>query len=223
MITHASFSEQGKRRHNEDAIKISLHNQTECFVLCDGLGGEGNGHIASRIAVNEITHLFANTLFSEHIEERILEAIESAEKGIAAHIEADPTTQGMSTTLVILVIHQDCAYIAHIGDSRLYLIRDGNILLETQDHTVQQDGAYVLSKSVNGQFNPLKPTMQPPIKLQANDVYFLCTDGVLEAVTHTFLIDCFLKYPIDKAMQRIIKQCRLYAKDNFSAIAVKVN
>jgi len=178
------------RKNNEDAYAI--FPDLNLYIIADGLGGHAGGEVASRLAVDVIGAEMAGASANEEILETMQRAIKSANSLIQLQAEDDSSLHGMGTTVVVVAISEDKAVIAHVGDSRAYLIRKDIIMQITKDHTVveeyirigimtHKDALYhpsrrVLSRAVgtegvaNADFES--------IRIEAGDVLLLCTDGL---------------------------------------------
>jgi protein phosphatase len=146
-LKHAGRSDVGrKREHNEDSWHVNERHGL--YAIADGMGGHAAGEVASRIAVdviNEFIELSGNesdiTWPFEYDdgasleENRIFTAIKLANMKIFEVIKERKELEGMGTTLVIMLSQGDKAWIGHVGDSRAYLIRDGQISQITSDHS----------------------------------------------------------------------------------------
>ena len=130
-----------KRSHNEDAFLVMP--ESGLFCVADGLGGHASGEVASRIAVDELAAYFratdADPADGAH-EDRIAEAMRRANQAILARARAEPELSGMGTTLVAGYFAEDGPLVvAHVGDSRAYLFRKGELRRLTEDHSLLQD------------------------------------------------------------------------------------
>ena len=137
------------REHNEDSVFIdNLHG---LFVVADGMGGHAAGEVASQMAVEEIKKAllenreaidsFTSNPTKEHREDVVAlieSSVHTAHKMVYETGLNDPTKKGMGTTLDILVLAGTEAFVAHVGDSRTYLIRNKNAVPMTMDHTVAE-------------------------------------------------------------------------------------
>lgn len=146
-IEHAGMTDVGMRRdHNEDAYCVNPdHN---LFIVCDGMGGHAAGEVASRIAVDTVEKFTAATgndmditwpfEYDEQLSlnaNRIRTAIRLANQNLIAHIQERKEFKGMGTTIVCSIISGSQASLGHVGDSRIYMIRDGEIRQMTRDHS----------------------------------------------------------------------------------------
>ncbi len=189
----ARLSHPGERAYNEDAADY----RDGCWVVADGLGGHSGGEVASRVAVEALLATWDPTAPLDHA--TLTNAITAATAAIHQRQAAEPGLSGMRTTLVVLATDGERALWAHIGDSRLYLLRGGRVWVQTEDHSVPQ--ALVRAKElapaevrhhpdrnrllrVVGDDKPLRPELPAaPVALQAGDAFLLCSDGFWEGVT----------------------------------------
>ena len=189
----AHLSQTGSRPYNEDACGY----RDGCWVVADGLGGHGGGEVAAQVAVDTVLASWDPTAPLEPA--TLTNAITAATAAIHQRQAAEPGLSGMRTTLVILATDGARALWAHIGDSRLYLLRGGRVLVQTADHSVPQ--ALVRAKELTpaevrhhpdrnrllrvvGDDKPLRPELPAaPVVLQAGDAFLLCSDGFWEGVT----------------------------------------
>jgi protein phosphatase len=122
------------RTNNEDSLYID--GQRDLFIVADGMGGHKSGEVASRIAIDIIPEVLSKELSEiEEAKEIIQEAISKANKAIYDRSQFSPGKKGMGTTLVLALIIKEHILVAHAGDSRAYLIRAGEIIESTEDHS----------------------------------------------------------------------------------------
>ena len=122
------------RNNNEDAYGI--FPELSLYIVADGLGGHAGGEVASRMAVDIIRTEIAGASITSDKQEIIRQAIQAANSGIRHKAEGDSTLHGMGTTVVVVTINADKAVVAHVGDSRAYLIRSDIITQITINHTI---------------------------------------------------------------------------------------
>jgi protein phosphatase len=146
-IAHGALSHPGRTRpHNED--RYGIDTELGLFVVCDGMGGERAGEIASRLAVDTIrTHMLAAANLCtppfvgkpdetvSPVTNRLASAVRLANETIYTSAADHAEWTGMGTTVVAAVIREDVLSYAHVGDSRLYLLRHGGIQPLTDDHS----------------------------------------------------------------------------------------
>ena len=146
-ITSCGITDVGvKRTNNEDNYLIN--DELNLFVVCDGMGGHAGGEFASAIAVNTVEEVLSNLETSPEIDaaqeegalevmrERLRYAIRLAGKRIFEKANAEPEYRGMGTTCLVLLVDGANAFVAHVGDSRGYLVREGRIEQLTEDHSL---------------------------------------------------------------------------------------
>lgn len=194
----SGLSDVGKvREHNEDSFDVDLEEQV--YVVADGMGGHRHGEVASRIAVEAISAAFhgqrelgdLDADLPSHLA-RLKAAIESAQAAVQGAVEEDVALVGMGTTVVAMIIEEDSAGVAHVGDSRAYRFRDGALKQLTKDHTWvgEQVGAGLLSEE-QAKVHPLRNVVTralggrggvevdvSEISLRPDDLYLLCSDGL---------------------------------------------
>ena len=198
----AMLSHRGRvRRANQDACgALAEHG---AFVVCDGMGGAAGGEVASRLATEVFLDCLAQPNSATQARARLAEAIRVANQTVYRQAQKSPGLHGMGTTLVTLLWEEGTQrskdarvgptlWIAHVGDSRCYLFRSGELRLLTQDHSLveEQVRAGVLSR-VQATASPMRniitraigtqPTVEPEIALHAaqpGDLYLLASDGL---------------------------------------------
>jgi protein phosphatase len=196
------------RAHNEDAHYVS--SDQHLLVVADGMGGEVGGAVASKLAVETLENLWKTPPPNgSKVSEWMVKATEAANNTIFNVSHADPGLAGMGTTLIFAVLSDtDLVQVAHVGDSRAYLIRQDVIEAITKDHSTVQElvdagkmseqearhspRRHLLSRCV-GYERQLKADITS-FKVQANDKFLLCSDGL------TIALD-------DEAIASIVNQC----------------
>lgn len=192
----AALTDAGcQRQRNEDNYYVSPDQRV--FVVADGMGGAVGGAMASRLAVEAIEKLWndrkphAND--REAIRQWLDEAVALANRSVWNVAEEDSSVRGMGTTVVVAVQSEDNhLQIAHVGDSRAYLLRNGKPLVLTNDHSVVQEmvRAGRLTEE-QARINPYKNLItrclghdleveidQTPVEIKAKDWVVLCSDGL---------------------------------------------
>jgi serine/threonine protein phosphatase PrpC len=205
-IRYAAKTDVGmKRTHNEDYF--SLIEDEQLFIVADGMGGHEKGEVASKKAADTLQEFYARTKDEDatwpykmdrqlsYAENRLVCAIKLANYSIyeAAARESRAKGTGMGTTLVTTLINGDRAYIAHVGDSRVYRIRGNDIKQMTRDHSLLEDYKEAKPdmteeeqrnfphKNVITRALGMRDTVQVDIKselIQDGDMYLLCCDGL---------------------------------------------
>jgi protein phosphatase len=183
-----------KRIHNEDSFLVMP--ESGLFCVADGLGGHASGEVASRMAVEELAAYFRATdsdpADGAH-EDRVAEAIRLANLSILARARAEPDLSGMGTTLVAAYFAEDGPLVVgHVGDSRAYLFRGGELRRLTEDHSLLQDFIRHSSpsaaeidafphKNVIVRAVGMRDVVEMDlsrVKVREGDVLLLCSDGL---------------------------------------------
>ena len=189
-----ALSETGYvRDENQDRMSGSQVALGYLYIVADGMGGHRGGALAAEIAVHELQRHISQAPATEPIDLVIEAAFKRANEAVhqKAH-SGDPATEGMGTTAVLLLVSGGVAKLAHVGDSRAYLFRNGTLLQLTTDHTVVQrmveagmlkpeeapnhPDASVLDRAIGS-----APTIEVDIythQLQEGDAFLLCSDGL---------------------------------------------
>jgi serine/threonine protein phosphatase PrpC len=180
-----------QRRDNED----SAFAQAPLFVVADGMGGAQAGEVASRLAVDT----FAEELppAGPGVEERLAERVREANRRIHERARADREHAGMGTTLTAAYLQEDELVIAHVGDSRAYLLRDGALRRLTRDHSLvhelvergkltEAEAAEHPQRSIITRALGPEPTVEVDTwtyPVRPGDVLLLCSDGLTSMVS----------------------------------------
>ncbi|MCA9501491.1 MAG: Stp1/IreP family PP2C-type Ser/Thr phosphatase [Spirochaetaceae bacterium] len=181
------------RRVNQDAFGLfeDAKREETLLVVADGLGGHRGGEVASRLAVDLLGRNFS--LGDGDPPTRLVQAIESANADILRHANRERTLRGMGTTVVCLLLGPNGrAHVAHVGDSRLYRLRDGSIEPITEDHslvaTLVRQGVISSEEARTdprrnqilralGVRNDVEVDVAP-LEPRPGDTYLLCSDGL---------------------------------------------
>ena len=203
-LTFAHCTDRGRvRTHNEDSVVVDA--ALGLVLVADGMGGHNAGEVASRMAVELISaavkahvaiHGLASLDAAAERQNLLRNAIHIANARILVRAQSDVACSGMGSTLVLVLIRNDQLTIAHIGDSRLYRLRDGKLEQLTQDHTLVQqqlqsgeltneqatktNNRHWLTRAL-GVMQMVFADMREE-KLQADDRYLLCSDGLSDHV-----------------------------------------
>jgi protein phosphatase len=192
-----------KRNHNEDNFAILA--EYGLYVVADGMGGHASGEIASKMAVDTLQEFFAATADDPertwpykmdrskgYEENRLITGIKLCNLRIYEAAQRNSKQRGMGTTLVSLFAVEDGVYVAHVGDSRVYRVRDGKIEQLTEDHSLLNDYkkmkhltdeeiANFPHKNVIVRALGMKDTVKVDTRFEtprAGDTIVLCTDGL---------------------------------------------
>lgn len=248
-ILTTSFSKPGKRENNEDAVYPYPNSGPAAveglFIVCDGVGGANKGEVASHITVNSIVDYFASQVAATdaHPAENINAAVTIAGKAMARHRAQHAESEGMATTLAMLRIAENMAIIAHVGDSRVYHIRNGKIVSRTKDHSLVQelvDGQFiteeqakshpkrnVITRAISEDSDVVRADTTLIRDIYDNDCFFLCSDGILESMSDEMIGELFTYERLQNGVLWDIEReiddiCSISSNDNYSAVIVHV-
>jgi protein phosphatase len=189
-----AISDVGKKRdHNEDNYLVKA--ELGLYAVADGMGGHQAGERASRMALDTLAELIQAPepgADRDEVLARLRDATQAAGAAIFDAAQADPSLQGMGTTLTSLWFCQGRAYLAHVGDSRAYLFRGGRVQQLSDDHSwvseqvragmMTEDEAreskfrHIITRSVGFEREVLVDGAAFPV--HAGDCYLLCSDGL---------------------------------------------
>lgn len=236
----------GKKENQEDALWPTIaYENPNLLILCDGMGGHKDGEIASRCVVD---------VLNKNLSALPVTSFEKAEKNISHSLKKvyatlneldynDSEGKTMGTTLILMMKCINGILVAHIGDSRMYLLRnDTGIVFRTRDHSVVAELiACGEMTEAEARVSPLKnritkaiqpcqgfmttPTYDRITDISNGDVIFLCSDGIIEQITDDELA-CILIGSMDlsKKLDEINKLCiERNTQDNHSCIAIQID
>jgi PPM family protein phosphatase len=212
-----------KRENNEDSF---LYRELEgkmgfaayLMAVADGMGGHQGGEVASGRAV-EILGEYVNSNAIEDIPQLLKRAITEANRSIHEMSSKSTELRSMGTTCTAMLWTRGKAYIAHVGDSRAYLVRKSKVMGLTKDHTIAE--RMVESGIITPEEAKVRPERSmliravgtnpevevdliPPIDTTFGDTFVLCSDGLTELVREDELGDIVTLYPPDKACRTLV-------------------
>lgn len=237
-----------QRQHNEDTFLVE--NNAHLFLVADGMGGHAAGEIASRIAVDSISEFILHTkeddgtwphAYDEHYKRstnRLMAAVRMANTRVLEAMRKDARLRGMGTTVVACLAEEGVVSVAHVGDSRAYMIREGKITRVTNDHSwvFEQVQAGMLTEA-EAEKHPLRNVITralggalqvapdaSEIEAQAGDVFLLCSDGLTGMVPEDEILRLVTSSngDLEKACQVLIDAANERGGlDNITAILLK--
>lgn len=210
------------RRGNEDYFyNEQLSEEEYLFIVADGMGGHLAGDVASRLGTHTFVDIFRSLRASgTHIMDSMLHAIREANSAIIKKSNADSSKRGMGTTFSALAIHGDRGYIVHVGDSRIYRVREGQIKKLTTDHTfvekmVEEGRITELEARDHPQKNILYmslgarerfiPESLDEIPVFDGDTFVLCSDGLSNMLTDQYIAEVCQRFTVDEAVIRMVE------------------
>lgn len=230
-----------KRQLNEDNCNVLVGHPgvPTCFVVADGMGGHKCGEVASKQAVDSVCDLLLKADWeSKNIPEMLKSMITSVNDEVYKYSLLDEATQGMGTTLIVAVLMNNKLYIGHVGDSRVYIIRDNLIEKLTWDHSfieelvkngsITKDEAInhpnknLITRAVGYELDLQVDTYE--IDIKENDIILLCTDGLTNMLTEDEIMEIILNNEEpQKACDSLIQNANNRGgEDNITVIIGKI-
>lgn len=236
-----------QRQHNEDSYLVE--DDKKLFLVADGMGGHAAGEIASRIAVDSISEFIAHTkeddgtwphAYDEKFRRstnRLMAAVRMANTRVLEAMRKDARLRGMGTTVVACMEDEGVVSVAHVGDSRAYLIREGQLSRLTNDHSwvFEQVQAGMLTEA-EAEKHPLRNVITralggalsvnpdaSEVQSKAGDVILLCSDGLTGMVTEDDILRMVTENEdLDEVSQQLIDAANEHGgMDNVTVILVK--
>lgn len=188
------------RNHNEDAVFANPGKGL--VILADGMGGYNAGEVASGMTVtllaDSLGRLELQKMSGESLEQLLREEILSVNKAIYQASHSQPQYAGMGTTLVLGTFFDDRLLIGHVGDSRCYRLRQGNLERLTRDHSLlqeqidsgllsEEEARYSQNKNLVTRALGVEPVVEAEFNgydVEVGDIYLLCSDGLNDMVEH---------------------------------------
>lgn len=237
-----------QRQHNEDSFLVE--GDAKLFLVADGMGGHAAGEIASRIAVDSITEFILHTkedegtwphAYDDHFRRttnRLMAAVRLANTRVLEAMRKDARLRGMGTTVVACLADEKYVAVAHVGDSRAYLVREGQLSRLTNDHSwvFEQVQAGMLTEA-EAEKHPLRNVITralggalsvnpdaAEVESKPGDVYLLCSDGLTGMVPEDEILRLVTENAsnLDQACQQLIDSANERGGlDNITAILVQ--
>ncbi|GAA2546691.1 PP2C family protein-serine/threonine phosphatase [Mycolicibacterium diernhoferi] len=232
VLRYAARSDRGLvRANNED----SVYAGARLLALADGMGGHAAGEVASQLVIAALAHLDDDEPGGDLLN-KLNMAVHEGNSAIAAHVEADPELEGMGTTLTAILFAGGRLGLVHIGDSRGYLMRDGELTQITKDDTFVQtlvdDGRItaeeahshpqrsLIMKALTG--HEVEPTLIMR-EAKVGDRYLLCSDGLSDPVSQETIAEALQIPDVTDAADRLIELAlRGGGPDNVTVVVADV-
>ena len=214
------------RSHNEDSVAwVTPHdddaatNRGSLALVADGMGGHAAGEVASALASDVVRRLYYG--LDGPIPQVLANAFAAANRAIIEYAQEHPECRGMGTTCTVLAFRDSQAWLAHIGDSRAYLLRDRHLIQLSEDQTLVaklvSEGTITQAEADHspmhnvilqalGTTSNIKPMIGAKgLPLQSGDVLILCSDGVSNMVPDDKIADVASRLPPQEACDALIE------------------
>lgn len=229
------------RDTNQDAFKIvALGTGAGLALVCDGMGGARGGDTASSIAktviADTVREKYEDIMGADAVKTLIREAVLNANRAVYQMAKEHPEFAGMGTTVVLVLLYQNRAYIAHVGDSRLYFYHDGELSQLTRDHSFVQEmvDRGVLTES-EARVHPDKNIITRAVgvhwdveidlhtvELSAGDRLLLCTDGLSNLCSNEEIAQVLGQLSIEEGAEALIRMANQGGgHDNITVVIVE--
>jgi PPM family protein phosphatase len=229
------------RSGNEDNFAMDVNQQRGLFIVADGMGGHAAGEVASEMAVQIVSRELQDVrdLDGEEVERRIDEALKRANRAIHDRTMTEVDKQGMGTTVSVLLVSDHSFLIGQVGDSRVYLLRDGALSQLTKDHSYVQeqvDAGFLTPEQAR--YHPYSnvitrcvgasPDVDPDIyrgEVRLGDLFLVASDGLTGMVDDRRLATLLMSRtaPARKVHSLILEANGRGGLDNITAIVVEVS
>jgi serine/threonine protein phosphatase PrpC len=249
-FTYKAVTDVGRRRKGNEDSHLANPEQ-RLFVVADGMGGHAAGEVASRVAVEAIDEFIGLTSGDREITwpfeldasisydgNRLKTAIRHANQRVLEATQERAEYEGMATTVVAALVENDSVNVAHVGDSRVYLLRDGELTQLTSDHS------WVNEQIQNGVISPDQARSHPlrnvvtralggktdlrvdirVVETRAGDVLLLCTDGLTTMMPDEEIRDCLVRcaQDVDRAAQELVNGANEHGgEDNITVLVIR--
>jgi len=229
---YSSSSEVGPHKdNNEDYLTYS--EASNFAIVCDGVGSNGFGDLAAKMSCDFLSKKLQHTQKIDR--KKITELLKECHKHLVEYMQVNPETKNMATTVVLAIKQKRQTLIAWAGDSRAYLLRNGQLQQITDDHSFvnekvaqgvftkkeaqEHDMANLITSSLGATQHSLRHIGVEKVKLEKHDKIILCTDGVHAYINEQEFIQASLKSAQALTMQAIKNN----TNDNCSAICININ
>lgn len=239
MIIHSKIDKGVIRHSNQDAfIAGEIAKNFTFAIVCDGMGGANAGNIASEIAVKTVSEYLYNSyrenMTIDDVEKIIKSAISSANLQIFERATNNEALKGMGTTIAIAVVKDNEVVIAHVGDSRIYLVSD-TLLQLTKDHSIVQ------SLIESGKITPEDASVHPRknvitralgveeevisdtdfLTISSGQSLLLCSDGLTNFVDENTILKIFKNNELDTVCEKLVDTANINGGgDNITVVTL---
>lgn len=232
-------SRKGGREKNEDRMGYCYTKTSGLFLLADGMGGHPEGEVAAQMVLQAISALYQKEAKPEIEDPKVFftMAIMAAHRQILRYAAEKHLMDTPRTTLVAAIVQGGVAYWVHCGDSRLYLVRHGELMVRTRDHSyIEQHQDAHPDLAMSGRFNrnvlytclgsPTKPAFDiaGPVSLQQGDKILLCSDGLWGSLDDAEIVFQLSQRQVGAAVPDLVDRALNKAgatSDNVTVIAME--
>ena len=235
------LNERGKRSNNEDSIfprKGTASKADRLFIVCDGVGGEKKGEVASETVSRAVHEYVTRQALLKGREKGVVQnAVHYANEKLAAYVQSDPDAKRMSTTLALVLLGENSVIAAWCGDTRIHHIRGSSILWKSRDHSLvgelisqgelteaearRHPQRNVITRSLNAlNFNSAVDYHEIR-NFEQGDYLLLCTDGLLEQVDDHLIGEILTNEKKKDKAKAFFEICEGVTKDNFSMYLIR--
>ncbi len=248
-IISSGKSDTGRtRKNNEDSYLID--EVRGLFAVADGIGGHEGGEVASRMAIEGLSRIIRERLTAaddtpahgislkgDAVSSALDRAFSLANNAIRQAAAGDPSLFRMGTTMTALLLRGTTAYLAHVGDSRAYLLRSGVLSQVSRDHTVvaEQMRAGILTAE-QARMTPYRHVItralgidaelavdHEMIEVRPDDTFLLCTDGLTEMVEDADIRRILSSEPPHEATELLVREANARGGvDNITVVVVQI-
>jgi serine/threonine protein phosphatase PrpC len=245
IIRASALSSAGAVREvNEDAVSVVYPHRQDALlsrgvlaVVADGMGGAKGGSCASETAIETITRLYLQD--QSHPPAGLKKALEAANSRIYNMSQKDANLCGMGTTCVAMALTPEQAWVAWVGDSRVYLIRNQQIFQMTEDHSVVaglvregvltsneaawREDRHILTRALGTRPEIEISVWEQSMPVRVKDRFLLCSDGLHDLVTDIELLRLAADRPVEEATAALLDRANEQGGyDNISSIILEV-
>lgn len=230
-------SRRGGRSKNEDRMGYCYTRESGLFVLADGMGGHPDGEVAAQMALQTVSAYFQRAAKPtvDVPSDFLSSAVLAAHHQILRYASEKGLLDSPRTTLVAAVVERGMLHWVHCGDSRLYLVRDGELVTRTRDHSFSEQHEH-LSMMRTGPINrnvlftclgsPQRPIfdLSAGVTLQQGDKVLLCSDGLWGALPDAEIVSHLSAHPVSQAVPELAERALRKAganSDNVTVLALE--
>ena len=228
------ISRRGGREKNEDRMGYCYTRGSGLFLLADGMGGHPEGEVAAQMALQTMSAMYqkAATPLIEDVPGFLSDSVMAAHRQILRYALDRGMADTPRTTIVAALVQDGTVSWVHCGDSRLYLVREGEMMVRTRDHSYQEQRqvtpvgkpSYVGNRNIlfTCLGSPTKPILdiKGPVPLQQGDRVLLCSDGLWSSVEDPDIVQQMAANPIPVSVPELVDAALKKANGNSDNVTV---